>query len=102
TWRKEHWGVFHSPLSPEEDAVALAFMKTALERAGRFRNLLVAAKVAYPPLHVIRGSTTPTLHEILRRPDGSLDFESGEKCPGDGRVCAEDTVPPGGVPAQIH
>ncbi len=103
TWKQEGWGIYHSPIPAADTERVERFMKSMLARAAKFRALLVKGTKPYPPLHVIRSRTTPTLKEILRKQGGrELDFEGAPKCAGDGRVCADDALPPGGAPATIH
>lgn len=101
-WSSYRIGIFKSPLEPPERKRAELFLGAALRRAKAFRQLITAGDSRYPPLHIILSRTFPTLQKAVFGPHPQIDLDTAPKCPGDGRVCEADALPPPGPPRTIH
>jgi pimeloyl-ACP methyl ester carboxylesterase len=108
-WKAKKLGVFsdrpRSELLAAEPALE-DFLRQALVRAKKFRELLVAKKINYPPILVISSHERPTLENVMRdgpKSGGNFgwDFETAAKEPGDGRVSQKDSLPPSGIPYRL-
>lgn len=88
-WRRARLGPYRS----EPPAGFEAFFREALKSARAFRELVESPLDTDVKIYVVRGEAHPTLARIQRSPDGSWDFESLPREPGDGRVRATSQVP---------
>lgn len=90
-WVKFKLGIFQS-VKPTE--TQLQHLKQALKCSKEFRKKVLYSTLSPEqtemmkkiPVSVLTSKFSPTVVNMLRRADGSLDFETPPKEPGDGRV----------------
>jgi len=101
-WKREQLGVFHPDFGGGHGYEE--FLRTALERVKRFRQMLAPQHKKYPPVWVVNSNTRPTLDVLVKKGPKSVrgwDFETAKSEPGDGRICEKHSFPPQGIPYQV-
>lgn len=101
-WKKHKAGFFSSEQNTE---LKMEFLSIALGQAKKFRKLLSAKLVNYPPIMVVNSRSFPTVEKVIfikeqNRP--SWNFKMGGKSPGDGRICEQDSLPPTGIQYTLY
>ena len=100
TWKRLQMGMYHPKSGVAVTPAKEAWFRSVLDRCRAFREGLIPAHpaAAYPPVAVLRSDGQPTKFGFALDADGHVDFDQPMMLAGDGRVVAEDAVPPEGVP----
>lgn len=82
-----------------------AWLEKTLDRAKRYRCLLEARPIDYPPITVIASQSRPTLDVAMQNGPLAIrgwDFKSRPRVPGDGRVRYVSALVPDGIPSRVR
>eukprot|EP00956_Cyclotella_meneghiniana_P001816 scaffold1997_cov79-Cyclotella_meneghiniana.AAC.1 len=100
TWAKLKIGMYHPNSGVQVTAAKEAWFRSVLNKCLAFRKGLIPSKPssAFPPVAVLRSDGFPSKFGFHIDTDGHVDFSKANMMPGDGRVIAEDSLPPNGIP----
>lgn len=100
-WRKRQMGIYHPNSGVDVTPAKEEWLRSCLDNCLKFRRGLIPTKSesAYPPVAVLNSDGLPSKFALHLDTNGKLDLgKEAQMRLGDGRVVAEDSVPPKGIP----
>ena len=101
TWSQLQIGMYHLNSGVRVTPAKEAWFQSVLDKCLAFRKELIPSRPSsgFPPVAVLRSDGFPSKFGFRLDADGRVDFsEANTLLPGDGRVIAEDSLPPRGIP----
>ncbi|TGK06663.1 alpha/beta hydrolase [Leptospira semungkisensis] len=103
-WKRLQLGIYNKASGCASEP-SLESYQSNLDKALSFRNSLEPKKKGkLPSVLVVHATNRPTLRTLpgeKKAEDWIWYFEKGKRVPGDGRVTAESSLPPEGIPYEL-